>query len=417
MSSLLSGVRVVEVAVLLNGDHLGGLLADYGADVIKVEAPGRGDYIRDMLGQVSRHNSPAHIQVNKNKRSITIDVGRDSGREVFYRLLATSDVFVDGLRAGTCDKLGIGYEAQRAQKPDIVYCHFSGFGAKGPYSPLPTHGQMMNSLAGATPVEMSGDGFVHRARSDELMDGTTTGGSGTSVGAAHAAAHVAAALWRRERTGEGAYIDVSGADAVIASAWIGAVYGWNEERISDWRDLRLKGQPEFTGARYQWYQTGDDRYILFCCIEHGFWERFCRAVERQDLITGDDSRQTAGSGPVDFAHGDAWLRHELQTIFAGRTQSEWMNFAIQSELPIGPSYNAVRSLLDDAHLRSRNIVVEGVDPDGAPFVYVGEPAVVDGTAYTVARPAPGLGQHTEEVLAELGYDGDQIAALQLAGAV
>ncbi len=137
MGGLLDGIRVLEVAVLFNGDVVGQQLGDLGADVIKIESPGRGDYLRDMLGQIAPHQSPAHLQVNRNKRSITLDVRTDEGREVFWKLLDAADVFVDGLLSGSCDRMGIGYDEQRRRKPGIVYCHCSGFGARGPYADDP----------------------------------------------------------------------------------------------------------------------------------------------------------------------------------------------------------------------------------------------------------------------------------------
>ena len=134
MSKLLEGVRVLESAVLFNGDSLGALLGDLGADVIKIESPGMGDYLRDFLGQITPHHSPAHIQVNKNKRSVTLDLRSDEGRALFFELLQTADVFIDGFAGNACAKLGIGYEQQKAAKPDIVYCQYSGYGSSGPLS-------------------------------------------------------------------------------------------------------------------------------------------------------------------------------------------------------------------------------------------------------------------------------------------
>ena len=154
MSSLLRGIRVVESAMLFNGDRLGALLGDLGADVIKVESPAGGDYLRDMLGEVTPHFSPAFLQANRHKRSVTIDLKSEAGRSVFWRLLESADVFVDGNAAGACQKLGIGYEEQMEHNPGIVFCHYSGFGGSGPYAAIPTHGQMMDTLAGALPVEL-----------------------------------------------------------------------------------------------------------------------------------------------------------------------------------------------------------------------------------------------------------------------
>jgi formyl-CoA transferase len=412
MSDLLAGVRVIEAAVLLNGDTVGMLLADLGADVIKVEAPRTGDYLRDMLGQITPHNSPAHVQVNKNKRSMTLDVRTPEGRSIFFDLIARADVFVDGYLAGTCDRLGIGYIAQRATKPDIVFCHYSGFGAKGPYARIPTHGQMMNSLAAAVPVELSDDGLVHQVNRDEPMGGTRSGGDGTAAGAVHAVAHIAAALYRRERTGQGSFIDAAGSDGVLANGWMAAIYGLNDERIADRRGLRAKGQAPHQGAKYQWYATADDRFILFCCIEHKFWRAFCEAVDRPDLA---DRSET--DGPVDFAHADQSLRRELQQIFSTKSQSEWVEFAVRNDLPIGPSHQTTAPLRSDAHLRERNIIVEGTAPDGGAFTYIGEPAIVDHQPYTIRRAAPSLGQHTDEVLRELGHDQASIDRLRAAGVV
>ena len=412
MSDLLRGVRVVECAVLLNGDFIGMVLGDLGADVIKVESPGQGDYLRDMLGQITPHNSPAHVQVNKNKRSLTLDVRTDTGRELFFELLATADVFVDGFLAGTCDRLGIGYEEQRSRKPDIVYCHHSGFGGAGPYSRIPTHGQMMNALAAAVPLQTGEDGLVRRVESIEPMGGTTIGGDGTAAGGIHAVAHILAALVRRGRTGEGAYLDAAGADGVVAQGWIGAVYSINDERITDRRGLRPKDEPPLSGAKYQFYETKDERYILFCCIEHKFWARFCAVVDRPDLV---DASETAG--PVDFAHAQEDLRRQLQAVFATRTQQEWVDLAAAEDLPIGPAHQEAARLIDDPHLRTRQILVGGAHPDAGPFTYVGEAVVVDGERYELHRPAPALGEHTDEILAELGHGADEVSTWRAAGVV
>ena len=413
MTGLLDGVRVLEVAVLFNGDLVGQHLGDLGADVIKIESPGRGDYLRDMLGQIVTHQSPAHLQVNRNKRSVTLDVRADEGRELFWTLLEQTDVFVDGLLSGACDRMGIGYDEQRRRKPSIVYCHCSGFGATGPYAAIPTHGQMMNAAAAGVALSLDPDGFVRQHPNDELMFGTSGGGDGTTAAAVHAALRTVAALLRRDRTGAGAVLDAAGADAVIAQGWIGAVYGWNEQRLTSRTGLRPRGTPPFSSARYQYYATSDARFVLFCAIEPKFWRRFCAAIERPDLVGADAD----GAAPVEFAHGDDALRRELQQVFATRTQQEWVSVAIEHDVPIGPAHQGVAALLDDDHLRSRDIVVEGEHPVAGPFKYVGSPVIVDGERFEVQRPAPDLGQHTDEVLAEIGIEVDEIARLRAAGIV
>lgn len=408
MSELLAGVRVVESAMLFNGDRLGALLGDLGADVVKVESPGGGDYLRDMLGQVVPHYSPAFLAANRHKRSVTVDLKSAAGQEVFWRLLATADVFVDGNAAGACEKLGIGYDTQVQHRPSIVYCHYSGFGATGPYRAIPTHGQMMDALAGALPVENGPDGVPRRRAPGSTMSSTEYGGEGHATGAVYAAMHVAAALARRARTGEGCYIDVASADAVIANAWVGATYGINAARIADTSSI----PPDELGPKYAFYETSDHRYVLFCCIEIKFWRRFCAAVERDDLAT-----RISGDGPVDYGSDDPGLRPLLGEVFASRTQHDWLDLAGREHLPIGPAINSPGELLEDPHLAEREIFYEHTHPQAGPFTYVAQPAMVRGQPFRIERPAPALGEHTDQILAELGYGEREVADLRAQGAV
>jgi crotonobetainyl-CoA:carnitine CoA-transferase CaiB-like acyl-CoA transferase len=412
VTGLLEGIRVLESAVLLNGDTLGMYLADLGADVIKVESPQGGDYLRDILGQVVPHHSPAHLQVNKNKRSIALDVRTQTGRDVFWDLQATADVFIDGFAGDATDRLGIGYEDQVDRKPDIVYCQYTGFGRTGPYGGIPTHGQMMNAEAAAVTLETHEDGFVRVGDNRELMWGTSSGGEGTAAGAIHAALRVVAAVCRRDRTGKGAYLDASASDAVVAQGWVGAVYGLNYERITDHTGLRQPGSEPLTGAKYQYYATADGAYVLFCCIEPKFWEQFCQAVGREDLV-----ERTVEQGAVDFAQGDSALRRELQAIIGERTQREWVELAIEKRVPIGPAHQGVVSLRSDAHVAARQILVEGEHPTAGPFTYVGSPVIVDQAPYPDPLPAPALGADTRGILRELGYGDGRIKRLENLGVV
>jgi crotonobetainyl-CoA:carnitine CoA-transferase CaiB-like acyl-CoA transferase len=396
MIKLLEGVRVLECAVLFNGDQTGRIMADLGADVIKVESPGVGDYLRDFLGQITPHHSPAHLYVNRGKRSTTIDLRSDAGREVFFRLLADTDIFVDGFAGDACDRLGIGYEAQRAVKPDIIYCQCSGFGARGPYAQLPTHGQMMGALGGGVELRMGEDGLV------EEVGGF---GDGTVVGATYAALTAVAALHSRDRTGQGARIDAAGSDAVLSTVWFGPVYQWNDSRLVD-RSSVPRAPEGGPNAKYFFYQTKDEKYLLFCGIEHKFWDNFCRAVGREDLLEAKDER-----APVDFGRGQTGLAPILQEIFHQRTLAEWVDVALEADIAMGPA-NQLPDLLSDPHLAAREIIVETVDPHAGPFTTVGWPAPVDGQPFEVTRPAPLLGEHTDQVLKASGYSESEIEDLR-----
>jgi crotonobetainyl-CoA:carnitine CoA-transferase CaiB-like acyl-CoA transferase len=306
MASLLDGVRVVESAVLLNGDTVGMLLGDLGADVIKVEAPPAGDYLRYFLGQIVPGVSVAHAQVNRNKRSVLLDLRADADRETFWRLIDTADVFVDGNRPGVCDRLGIGPEQMRRRKPALVYVQHTGFGADGPYANIPTHGMLMNALVGAHAVERGGDGLLRRGTFDE--DGANLGGEATSVGALHAALHAVAALLRARETGTGAYIDVAGSDATAATAWLPIVLQRNADRITDRSGMAARSDGELTGSRYQFYETADSRVVLFGCIEQRFWDKWAVAAGREDLV----GRQ-ADSSNTSVDWGDAAERRLVAT--------------------------------------------------------------------------------------------------------
>jgi crotonobetainyl-CoA:carnitine CoA-transferase CaiB-like acyl-CoA transferase len=403
MSELLVGVRVIESAVLFNGDTVGSLLGDLGADVIKLEAPGRGDYLRWMLGQMAPGQSPAHVQVNRNKRSVTLDLRRDEGREVFWRLLATTDVFVDGNAGDAMERLGVGYEAQRARKPDIIYCQYSGFGATGPYAQVPTHGQMMDALAGAHPRAMDEEGFLRPAPYTDLMSGMASGGEGTAAGAIHAAFYVAAALAQRARTGEGAYVDVAGTDGVIRQAWIAATHTLNDHRITDRRSMPPVRGGQMHGATYQYYESRDGKNILFCCIEPKFWRNFCMAVGREDLIGANLGGTSDAASPVDFGNDQDELRHELQRIFHTRDLAEWMKVAAEHDIAMGPAYRSILESAQDPQVMSRSAIHVQAHRVVGEFTYVGEAGRVQGQPFHVRLPAPDLGEHTREVLIELGY--------------
>lgn len=412
---LLSGIRVLESAQLFNGDTLGSLLADLGADVIKIESPFRGDYLRDILGQVAPHNSPAHLQLNKNKRSVALDLRKEQGRVIFWKLLDTADVFVDGNIGDAMNKLGVGYEAQRARRPQVVYCQYTGYGATGPYATIPTHGQMMDAAAGATLVEVGEEGFVQPYRGPQPFNGIASGGEGTAAGATFAALHVAAALVQAQRSGQGCYIDVAASEAVISSAWIAATYQLNDHRITDRRSLpAMENGDAASSAKYQFYRTADDKFVLFCCIEPAFWKNFCRLAGREDLIGESDS------APVDFAVADdpgQSLRREIQNIIATRSQAEWIRLAAEHDIAIGPAVQQ-GEMLTDPQLTARGVFVESEHPVAGPFTHVTLPALVNGARSTEIRHhAPALGEQTVEILTEIGVSETELGVLREAGVV
>ncbi|BBZ70634.1 MULTISPECIES: CaiB/BaiF CoA transferase family protein [Mycobacterium] len=394
MPNLLDGVRVVESAVLLNGDTVGMLLGDLGADVIKVESPPAGDYLRYFLGQIVPGVSVPHAQVNRNKRSVLLDLTEDADRDTFWRLIDTADIFVDGNRPGVCDKLGVGPDAMRARKPSLVYVQHTGFGATGPYASIPTHGMLMNALVGAHAVQRGEDGLLERGSFED--DGANLGGEATSVGGLHAALQAVAALLRARETGVGAYIDVAGSDATAMTAWLPIVLQRNAERITDRSGMAARSDGEMTGSRYQFYETADNRVVLFGCIEQRFWDKWAAAAGRDDLI----GRQADTSNDsVDW--GDEAERRLVAEVIATKTLDEWLRLAAEYGFALGAAHQSVDEVAADPHIAGRNVFVEGQHPVAGPISYVGSAAIVDGEPFTVRRHAPAPGEHTDEILAEL----------------
>jgi len=390
---LLDGLRVVEVA-LLAPNMLGMHLADLGADVIKVEEPGRGDYTRAVGGSTLDGVSMLHVRWSRGKRSIAIDLRTPEGADVFRALVAVSEVVIEGLRAGALERRGLGYEALVQINPALVFASLSGFGQTGPYRDLATHGVAYDAYAGLAPPERTDDGFPTIPRRYHDI--------GTKAGALYATVGVLAAVLHARATGHGTRLDVAQADAAVA---------FNAGRVDEL--LASAEVPPQKGGmtaavRYQYYDTADGRVILFQASERHFFERFCRAVGREDLLTGE-----SGAEFGEHARDDVVLRRALADIFVTRTQHEWVRFFIEHDVP-GAPVNRASELLDDPQFEVR--LDPGEVPDGAPRL-VPTP-ILEGEPNRAAGPAPALGEHTDAILRDvLGYDLDRIAALRDGGVV
>jgi len=399
VTGLLEGVSVVETGVLMAVDHLGRLLGDEGADVVKVEAPPIGDYLRNIMTRFAPDWSTFHLALNRNKRSLVCDARTVDGQEVMHRLLARADVFITGNVGHTNRKLGLDYESVAAVRPEIVYCQITGFGAAGPYAEIPTHGQMMDALGGAAaPMAPNAHGEVEPTGPGPANSG------GVVLGPLYAAFGVAAALVRARSTGVGCYLDVSCADAVLASRWLDALAMFNPDLV----DRSWAGKGPGASAKYQHYETADGRYVLFCAIEAKFWEHWCRAVGRDDLVAAHDTEVV-----VDFAGGEDALRAEIQSVFHTKTLREWVELAAECDVAMGPALQ-LDEVMEDPHLAARGQIVTEHHPRFGDVLTLGNPLVVPGVEFA-PRSAPALGEHTEEVLAELGYDADARAQLRQAG--
>ena len=408
---LLDGLRVIEVAILAP-NMVGMHLADLGADVIKVEVPGRGDYTHSVGHARANGVSFLHLRWNRGKRSLALDLRSPEGVEVFLEMVRNSEVVIEGMRAGALAKRGLGYEQLRAVNPAIVFCATSGFGQTGPFRDLATHGVAYDAYAGLAPAERTADGFP--AIPTDYRD------IGTQAGALYATIGILAALTRARATGEGASIDVAQADAAVA--WSA---GRLDATMTTNRVAETTGEPASAArvaddargpsmgdaVRYQYYDTADDRLILFQASERHFFERFCRAVGRDDLLGGD-----VGEEFGEHARGDVALRRELAGIFATRTQQEWVDFLLEVDVPGAPVHR-VTELPEDPNFRARADIIEHDHPVAGPLRLLGTPIHTD-APHAPMGPAPSTGDHSDEILRRvLGYDQARITALRAAGVV
>jgi crotonobetainyl-CoA:carnitine CoA-transferase CaiB-like acyl-CoA transferase len=344
--------------------------------VIKVELPPNGDYMRDMPPMHDGFSVLFEV-LNRNKRSIKLDPRTDRGRAVLHALVRSADVVLEGGRPGAMASLGADYESLRTIKPDLVYCSLTGYGQSGPYRDLPSHGANLDAAAGAAPIEIRDDGTADFPNIRVFV--------ASQAGALHAALSISAALVRRERTGSGCFLDVCGFDAAVS--W---QYG-NLACLANTGEI-FPGS-EGLGPRYGCYPTADHRLVFLAAMEPKFWRLVCEAAGHPELADRVDDSQ-----PLDWGVDDDGLRPLIATMMAERPQSEWVALAIEQGLPVSP-VNLVEDLPDDPHVRARELFSS--TPDAA-VQMVAFPVKTDAGAFEVQRRAPSFGEHTDELLEELG---------------
>ncbi|MQB01104.1 MAG: CoA transferase [Actinobacteria bacterium] len=392
MTGPLEGVGVLDLSRLLPGGYATLLLADMGADVVKIEEPGKGDYIRwspPMAGEFSA----SHVALNRNKRSMTLNLKSEDGRGVLLRLVAEADVLVESFRPGVMERLGVGYGLLRERNPRLVYAAISGYGQDGPRSHEAGHDQ--NYLAHAGALGIMGE-ESRRPTIPGLQIGDLAGGGMNAVIA------VLAALYRRERTGTGDFCDVSMMDGIVS--WLSIHAGaYNVTKADPERErMPLSG----LYPCYRIYPAADG-WLSVGALEPQFWAALVEAIDRPDL-EGDA-----------FAGGERRdeVIAELSDLFSTRTRAEWLQAFAGRDVCVAP-VNGFGEALADRQVRHRDMAFEVELPDGGAWTHVGNPIRLTGAPGDARRlPPPGLGQHTDEILHAAGFDAGEIARLRQAGAV
>jgi alpha-methylacyl-CoA racemase len=405
MSLPLSGIKVLDLSRLLPGGFCSLLLADFGAEVLKVEDTGAGDYIRWAPpyydGAEDSAKSAMFLSLNRNKRSIRIDLKNEAGREVLLRLVREYDVLLESFRPGVLDRLGVGYERMRQENPGLVYCAITGYGQTGPKRDASGHDMNYLGLIGLLGLTGEGDG----------VGGHPTQAAGQIAdlggGALMAAFGIMAALRERDGSpdkpgsGQGQMVDASMADGALS--WLAMVAG---RHFAD-GVVPHRGDQLLAGAAicYRPYECSDG-WVTLGALEPKFWQAWCRGVGREDLIEKQFER------PGSQAHG------QVCEVFKSRTRAEWTQFAGEHDCCLEPVLDMDEALASDL-VREREMVVTLDQPGVESGVrQLGIPVKLDRTPGEHNRlPGPGLGEHTEEVLRAAGYSDEQVAELVEQGAV
>jgi crotonobetainyl-CoA:carnitine CoA-transferase CaiB-like acyl-CoA transferase len=382
----LSGIRVLDLTRLLPGPMATLHLADLGADVVKIEDTGAGDYARG-IGPVHEGTSSFFRLVNRNKRGVRLDLKNPKGREVFMRLAKKADVVVEGFRPGVMAKLGLGYDALAPVNPRLVYCSISGYGQDGPYADRAGHDINYMGYAGVgDQIGTAAAPVVPNFQIADLLGGALTPVMG-----------ILAALVDARSSGRGRHVDVAMTDAVFAHA-IFPLLGFLEHGRTP---PRGSGMLDGGLPCYNVYPTRDGRWMAVGALERKFWETLCDILECPELkgkhiVYGEEAK------PV---------KEHLAAAFASRTQREWSEVFARADCCVSPILTVGEALANE-QLRARGMIVvkEGL-------TQLAPPVKFSEFEFSIGRPAPGSGEHTDEVLREAGFRDAEITALRGDGVI
>ncbi len=390
MTGSLASLKVLDFTTLLPGPFATMVLADLGAEVVRIEAPHRPDLIREMP-PFEGGTSAWHAVLNRSKRSVALDLKQPGAVEIVGRLVKTYDIVVEAFRPGVMDRLGIGYAALQAINPGLIYCAITGYGQTGPFRERAGH--EINYLALSGTMSMAGRRETGPAPLGVHAADIGGGSYGGLIG-------LLAAVIHRQMTGEGQAVDVSMLDMMIA---------WNSlnvaEFITDGQIPRREGSRFNGGSYYDYYRTKDGRYLALGALEPKFWQGFCRAIERPDLIpSGEDHKPET----------QRWLKHEIQAVIAGKNLEDWTALFSFLDVCTEPVLD-IAEVLEHPHTRERQLQVEVPVPGGGVQRQIGCPIRFSACEPVYRHPGTAAGAHTRAILEEAGYRWDEIEGFRKAG--
>jgi crotonobetainyl-CoA:carnitine CoA-transferase CaiB-like acyl-CoA transferase len=373
MTSPLDGVRVVDLTSYIAGSYAAMMLADLGAGVVKIESLG-GDPFREL---------PGFFGWNRGKRSIAVDLKAPDGRAIVDRLVRGSDVLMENMRPGVADRLGMGWARLSSLNPRLVYCSVTAFGSSGPYADRPGFDPLLQAMSGAMALQGFGGPpqYIRIALTDYYA-------------AALGAQAILAALYVRERTGRGQRVETSLLHAALA--------------LQSGNFVAYAGRPPLfrDNPTYRLYQASDGQWFFLACGNQTFWVKLCQALDLTALA--EDPRFASWLLRLD--HREALLPL-LEKTFASQPRAHWLRVLAAHDIPAAPVQSLV-DFMDDPAVRHHGMIREYQHPDVGPLRLMGQPLVFSETPPPDPGPPPARGQHTDEILGELGYDGAAIGDLR-----
>ena len=378
----LDGMVVIDLCRFGPGRYCTMLLADFGARVITIETPQKAFQLSTVL---TDDTSPRYMVLNRNKKSMTLNLREKEGKEVFYQLAQKADVLVEAFRPGVTKRLGIDYETLSQKNPRLVYCSITGFGQYGPRSQSFGHDPTYVSLSGIHSLTGARDG-------PPTLQGTTMADLGG--GFSQAVMGILLALFERGKSGKGQYVDISMLDGLISWLWVdGMSYLLTGE-------IPRRGGTVFTGCYPGWniYLTKDSEYLTLGCYEPESWERLCQVLGREDF--------------KEYFNADQKKYDEMKEIFVeiikGKSRDEWLSLLEKTDVPCAP-VNDVAQAFSDPQVICREMVVGIEHPVLGKVRQIGIPIKLSRTPGRILSPPPRYGEHTEEILGDIGYSEDDIA--------
>jgi crotonobetainyl-CoA:carnitine CoA-transferase CaiB-like acyl-CoA transferase len=390
----LEGLKVLDLTRLLPGPYGTMLLADLGAEVIKIEEPEQGDYARWYSVRIQNIGA-RHLLLNRNKKSITLNLKNPEGRTIFLKMVKDgADVLIEQFRPGVMDRLGLGYKELARINPRMIYCSLTGFGQDGPYKDLAGHDLNYLGLGGIL-------GLTAPKGEKPIVPGVQV--ADLVGGGLYSVIGILTAIVNRQKTGRGQYVDISMFDGIVSLIPDAAAMFFAEGESPRAGERRLLGGL----PQYQVYQTQDGKYVAIGALEEKFWANLCKGIGKPEW---------AEEIPKEKEPRSAEIMAEMARIFKTKTQKEWLDILMKLDACV-TAVQTIEEVFKDPHVLHRKMVVQTEHPQAGPLPQIGVPIKFSDTPGEIRTPAPEIGEHTEEILKKLGYKVKEIEQLRKQGII